>query len=321
MTLDFDKLASKFHSAGQTTGATPLSASSATSDTESYRLHLPDEQSLPVVLSSPHSGSNYPTSFIEGSRLDHHNLRRSEDSFVDELLCNAPRLGAPLLCALFPRAFVDANREPFELDPQMFEDELPSYVNTSSPRVAVGLGTIARNVTSDRPIYKDKLTFAEAKDRIERYYWPYHQVLRQLVDSTKRKFGYCILIDCHSMPRLSTIAQPGNQGMKNKRSKVDFVLGDRFGKSSSSAVTRRVENILRQKDFRVLNNNPYPGGFITQHYGEPALGINCLQIEISRHLYMDEDKIERKPELATITALMDEIILAVGAIEETSLDY
>lgn len=286
-------------------------------ETESYRLHLPEEQTLPVVLSSPHSGNNYPTSFIEGSRLDSHNIRRSEDSFVDELFQNAPKLGAPLLCALFPRAFVDANREPFELDPQMFEDELPSYVNTSSPRVAVGLGTIARNVTSDTQIYKDKLTFAEAKERIEKFYWPYHQVLRQLVDTTKRKFGFCILIDCHSMPHLSTQATKNNA----KPPKVDFVLGDRFGKSSSSVISKTVETILKGEHYRVLNNNPYPGGFITQHYGEPSLGINCLQIEISRHLYMDEETIERRPEIELIRSLMDKIILGVGAIDSSSLDY
>jgi N-formylglutamate amidohydrolase len=286
-------------------------------ETESYRLHLPQEQTLPVVLSSPHSGNNYPTSFIEGSRLDSHNLRRSEDSFVDELFQNAPKLGAPLLCALFPRAFVDANREPFELDPHMFEDELPSYVNTNSPRVAVGLGTIARNVTSDTLIYKDKLTFAEAKERIEKFYWPYHQVLRQLVDTTKRKFGFCILIDCHSMPILSTQATKNNP----RPAKVDFVLGDRFGKSSSSIIGKTVESILKAKDYRVLNNNPYPGGFITQHYGEPSLGINCLQIEISRHLYMNEEAIERRPEIDDIRSLMEQIVLEVGTIDANSLDY
>ncbi|WP_419901839.1 N-formylglutamate amidohydrolase [Kiloniella sp.] len=315
MTLDFKEMIDK-------RPATSASIKESHEDgvvkeTESYRLHLPKEHTLPVVLSSPHSGNNYPTSFVEGSRLDSHNLRRSEDSFVDELFQNAPKLGAPLLCALFPRAFVDANREPFELDPHMFEDELPSYVNTNSPRVAVGLGTIARNVTSDTQIYKDKLTFAEAKERIEKYYWPYHQTLRQLVDATKRKFGYCILIDCHSMPHLSTQATKNNP----KPPKVDFVLGDRFGKSSSSVISRTLESILKENHYRVLNNNPYPGGFITKHYGEPALGINCLQIEISRHLYMDEETIEQRPEIGLITSLMDQIIRGVGAIESSSLDY
>ncbi|MFD2204203.1 N-formylglutamate amidohydrolase [Kiloniella antarctica] len=315
MTFDMNEMGNK-----QPTLPTPTTTDlgiGVVNETESYRLHLPQEQTLPVVLSSPHSGNNYPTSFIEGSRLDSHNLRRSEDSFVDELFQNAPKLGAPLLCALFPRAFVDANREPFELDPHMFEDELPSYVNTNSPRVAVGLGTIARNVTSDTLIYKDKLTFAEAKERIEKFYWPYHQVLRQLVDTTKRKFGFCILIDCHSMPILSTQATKNNP----RPAKVDFVLGDRFGKSSSSIIGKTVESILKAKDYRVLNNTPYPGGFITQHYGEPSLGINCLQIEISRHLYMNEEAIERRPEIDDIRSLMEQIVLKVGTIDVNSLDY
>ncbi|WP_085904057.1 N-formylglutamate amidohydrolase [Kiloniella majae] len=315
MTYDLNEMAEHISTTHQ--NASTDFKQGAVRETESYRLHLPEQHTLPVVLSSPHSGNNYPESFIKGSKLDSHNLRRSEDSFVDELFQNAPKLGAPLLCALFPRAFVDANREPFELDPHMFEDELPSYVNTNSPRVAVGLGTIARNVTSETQIYKDKLTFAEAKDRIERFYWPYHQVLRQLVDTTKRKFGYCIMIDCHSMPKLTTQAN----GISSRSSSVHFVLGDRFGKACSRAVTKTVEDILEQSSYRVLNNNPYPGGFITQHYGEPALGINCLQIEISRTLYMDEDKIERRPDFDDIASLMDDIILAVGSIEATALDY
>ncbi len=315
MTFDFNEMAKNHPTISSPTKADPVIG--VVKETESYRLHLPKEHTLPVVLSSPHSGNNYPTSFIEGSHLDSHNIRRSEDSFVDELFKNAPKLGAPLLCALFPRAFVDANREPFELDPHMFEDELPSYVNTNSPRVAVGLGTIARNVTSDTQIYKDKLTFAEAKERIEKFYWPYHQTLRQLVDMTKRKFGYCILIDCHSMPQLSTQATRNDP----KPAKVDFVLGDRFGKSSSSVITRTIESILKGNRYRVLNNTPYPGGFITQHYGEPSLGINCLQIEISRHLYMDEETIERRHDIELITSLMDQIILGVGSIDASSLDY
>ena len=140
-------------------------------------VHQPARQTLPLVLSSPHSGEDYPEDFIAASRLDRLTLRRSEDSFVDELFAAAPALGAPLIRALFPRAYIDPNREPWELDPAMFEDELPAYANTGSPRVAAGLGTIARVVANGEEIYGRKLRFADAKARVERCYRPYHAAL------------------------------------------------------------------------------------------------------------------------------------------------
>src|SRR5882724_3723470 len=163
-------------------------------------VHQPVRQTLPLVLSSPHSGEDYPADFIAASRLDRLALRPSEDSFVDELFAAAPTLGAPLIRALFPRAYVDPNREPWELDPTMFEDELPSYANTASPRVAAGLGTIARVVANGEEIYGGKLRFADAKARLESCYRPYHAALREAVSATHRRFGRCLLIDCHSMP-------------------------------------------------------------------------------------------------------------------------
>src|SRR4051812_20002969 len=134
----------------------------------------PAEQILPLVLASPHSGIEYPADLIAASRLDAHSLRRSEDSFVDEIFAGAADLGAPLLRARFARAYVDPNREAFELDPAMFEDALPAYVNQASPRVRAGLGTIARVVSSGEDIYAGKLRFADAIHRIDRLWRPYH---------------------------------------------------------------------------------------------------------------------------------------------------
>src|ERR1700739_4689080 len=144
-------------------------------------LQRPVVQTLPLVLASPHSGADYPADFLAASRLDPLTLRRSEDSYVDEIFAGAAGLGAPLLRACFPRAYLDPNREPFELDPGMFEDELPAFVNTRSPRVRVGLGTSARVVATGEDIYARKLRFAEAMGRVDRLYRPYHRALRQLV--------------------------------------------------------------------------------------------------------------------------------------------
>src|SRR5438477_3643937 len=160
----------------------------------------PAARALPLVLASPHSGAEYPSDLLAASRLDPLTLRRSEDSFVDALFGAGPELGAPLLAARFPRAYLDVNREPWELDPAMFSDVLPAFVNARSPRVRMGLGTIARVVASGEEIYARKLRFAEARRRVEGLYQPYHHVLRRLVDETAAAFGGYLLIDCHSMP-------------------------------------------------------------------------------------------------------------------------
>src|ERR1700683_2831118 len=166
----------------------------------SLDLRRPCSRALPLVIASPHSGSDYPPEFVAASRLDPVTLRRSEDAFVDEIFAAAPALGAPLLAARFPRAYLHVNREPFELDPAMFSDALPDYVNVRSPRVRMGLGTIARVVASGEEIYGGKLCFAEAEERVETLYRPYHAALARLIEETSGAFGCCLLIDCHSMP-------------------------------------------------------------------------------------------------------------------------
>ncbi len=271
-----------------------------------YDLRLPAEQSLPFVFASPHSGTAYPPAFLAASRLDPLMLRRSEDSFVDELFGAAPELGAPLLCALFPRSYVDPNREPFELDPAMFEDELPPYVNAASPRVAAGLGTVARVVANGQEIYAGKLRFAEARERIETCWRPYHDALAKLVRSTRRRFGHCVLIDCHSMPSIG-----GPMERDAGRERVDFVLGDCFGSACAPHVIDRVERALTRLGYRVARNTPYSGGFVTQHYGRVGDGIHALQIEVNRALYMDEIAIERS---AGFPRLRDDLTRMIGEL-------
>jgi N-formylglutamate amidohydrolase len=269
----------------------------------------PDLQTLPIVLSSPHSAPDYPTDFVARSRLDPVSLRGSEDSFVDEIFGAGPGLGAPLLKANFPRAFVDPNREPYELDPKMFDGPLPPYANTRSPRVAAGLGTIARVVTNGSEIYRGTLGVAEALARIEAHYRPYHDALRGLLAETRRRFGYCVLIDCHSMPSVG-----GPMDQDPGRSRVEFVLGDAHGTSCGGALPAVVEEVLRAGRHVVARNAPYSGGFITRHYGRPKSGIHALQIEINRALYMDEARIARRPGFAAVAERMGAVLRAVAAI-------
>lgn len=273
-----------------------------------------DRQTLPLVLASPHSGLVYPPDFLAASRLDALSLRRSEDSYVDEIFGDAAALGAPLVKACFARAYLDPNREPFELDPAMFEDSLPDFVNSHSPRVRAGLGTIARIVASGEEIYARKLRFAEAVQRVERLYRPYHRSLGQLLEATRARFGFYLLIDCHSMPSTTQFA-----GRGGPRGRVDIVLGDCHGSSCEPAIADTAQRFLTDRGYAVVRNMPYAGGFTTCHYGKPAEGGHCLQIEISRGLYMDEGNYQRKPFFARLTEDMREFIAALAAIDPVLL--
>jgi len=277
-----------------------------------HEIIQPQRQTLPLVFASPHSGSDYPPDFLAASRLDPISLRRSEDSFVHEIFGCAPEMGAPLLHALFPRAFVDPNREPYELDPAVFRDRLPPYANTSSPRVAAGLGTIARVVANGASIYRKKLSLEEGLERIRSYYWPYHEALRSLVERTKEQFGYCILVDCHSMPSNSKPTRGPHSAA--------FVLGDCHGTTCAPIVTQTVERVLNAKDYVVVRNTPYAGGFVTRHYGKPQAQVHCLQIEINRHIYMDESRIERRPSLQSLAQDMRDVVAALGALDPELLN-
>ena len=275
----------------------------------------PAEQRAPLVFSSPHSGRAYPDAFLAASKLDAHAIRRSEDSFVDELFAQAPHHGAPLLKALFPRAFVDPNREPYELDPTMFVEALPAFVNKRSPRVAAGLGTIARVVANGAEIYSCKLSFAEVRERIERCYHPYHEALEDLITQTRTAFGTCILIDCHSMP---SIGGP-MENDAGRRRQVDFILGDAHGRACNRSLTGLVEETLREMGYTVVRNAPYSGGFITRNYGRPETGVHALQIEINRALYMDEATIERTEGLVRVAENMSLLAARLAALEPAIL--
>ncbi len=285
-----------------------------TTDTPPCEVCAPEAQSVALVLSSPHSGMVYPPEFVATSRLDPLTLRKSEDSFVDELFAAAPGLGAPLLKANFPRAYLDPNREAFELDPEMFRDRLPDYANTASPRVAAGLGTVARVVCSGAEIYQDKLDFADALRRVNTLYRPYHEALGRLLEGTRERFGYYLLLDCHSMP---SVGGPMDQDAGRKR--VDIVLGDRHRASCAAVVTEVARRVLEGQGYRVRLNAPYAGGYTTRHYGRPRDGAHALQIEINRALYMDEDSFERRPYFDTLAGHMSELVAALARLDGEAL--
>jgi N-formylglutamate deformylase len=244
----------------------------------------PGEPKVPFIFASPHSGRVYPSSFARSSRLDAISLRRSEDAFVDELFDSVTELGAPLVAARFPRAFVDANRAPGELDPLMFDAPV-SPVGPRSPRVAAGLGVIPRVVRDGLEIYGTRLPAKEAAFRLEHFYRPYHAVLAQLVASARAQFGVAIVIDCHSMP------PPAKAH--------DIVLGDCYGEAAAPELIGETQRILTGLGFSVARNTPYAGGYTTNLYGRPREGLHAIQIEVSRALYLDESRMEKSSGFAS----------------------
>jgi len=274
--------------------------------TPPYALLRPDEQLAPVVFCSPHSGRVYPKAFLASSRLDAHTLRKSEDCYVDELFEPVVGLGAPLIAARFPRAYLDVNREPYELDPRMFDGRLPSFANTRSMRVAGGLGTVARVVGDAQEIYGQRIPVDDAIRRIEGLYKPYHRALRRLFTRVHRDFGAAVLIDCHSMPSTA--------GSKDERPRADVVLGDRYGTSCVAAVAETIESTLRGQGYSVSRNKPYAGGFITEHYGNPAAGLHAIQLELNRALYMDERRFERTPSFDRLAADLETLAERLAAL-------
>jgi N-formylglutamate amidohydrolase len=256
----------------------------------------------PIVFNSAHSGRNYPERFLDMTRLDQLSIRQSEDAYVDELFGRAPHLGTPLLRAHFPRAYLDVNREPWELDPAMFAEPLSERFNTTSPRVAAGLGTIARVVAENKPIYREKLTLEDARMRIEGIYIPYHATLQRLLTDAAQTYGVAVLIDAHSMPR---IARTGD------RLAPDIVLGDRYGTTCGTGLIDLCEMVFAGAGLRVARNRPYAGGFIARTYGRPQHGIHALQVEISRHLYMNEVTLEKNDGFNAMKQLIERLALTL----------
>jgi N-formylglutamate amidohydrolase len=257
-----------------------------------------------AVFSSPHSGRLYPAEMIARSRLNAHQLRRSEDAFVDELFAAAPGFGAPLLRSDAPRAWVDLNRGPEELDPALIEGVRAAGLN---PRLAAGLGVIPRVVAEGVAIYSGKITRAEATDRLRRHWRPYHDALDALLTEAHDRAGIAVLIDCHSMPSDAIRNAPYVRGQR-----PEVVLGDRFGVSCAPWLTALAEQAFTDAGFRVLRNAPFAGGYITQRYGRPGRGVHALQIEMDRRLYLDEKRLERSSHFASVQAALRPVIAALA---------
>ncbi len=271
-----------------------------------YDLSEPEAVTSAAVFSSPHSGCAYPEELLRASRLDSLQLRASEDAYVDLLFGSAPDFGAPLLAARAPRAFVDLNRAPEELDPAVVSGIRATGLN---PRVAAGLGVIPRIVAEGRPIYHGKISLAEARRRIALWHTPYHLRLEALMTRAADLFGHAVLFDCHSMPTDALRTSPRVRGTR-----PEIVIGDRFGTSASRSHVMATVDAFESAGFAVACNAPFAGGHITQRYGRPSQHLHAIQIEIDRGLYLDQRQIAPGPGYADFQAALNRVIPVLARV-------
>lgn len=262
-----------------------------------FAVAAPARQAAPFVFASPHAGRIYPPSFLRASRLDALNLRKSEDAFVEELFDSAVVLGAPMITARFPRAYVDPNRAADELDAAMFDGRVARASPAPTTHVSAGLGVIPRVVREGLEIYRGRLPAAEADFRVANFHLPYHAALAALVNATRARFGVAVVVDCHSMP----------SGVKG----ADIVVGDRHETSAARELSAHAIAVLRGLGFDVVRNAPYAGGYTTALHGRPAEGVHALQIEVNRSLYLHEDTMERAQSFADCRELIGHFISAL----------
>lgn len=248
-----------------------------------YLLQKSAKIDSPLILASPHSGSFYPERLFHLSDRKVEEFQKNEDAAVDKLFSFAPACGIPLLSAVYGRAWVDLNRNPLELDPEMFSDPLPPQALTDSKRVKAGLGCVHKILAPNTPIYKSKLLFRIEQKRLFDIHFPYHAALVDLIKKNISRFGYSVLLDIHSMPEL-----PKDQEIKSGT--PDFVLGNADGASCAQELTDTVAQCLKSMGYEVTVNLPFAGAYTTRYYGRPDGHSHALQIEIARHLYWNADK-------------------------------
>lgn len=271
-----------------------------------YEVVRPAGDASCVVFASPHSGRDYSWTFLRSSVLDEHTIRSSEDAYVDQFFDCAPHFGATFIKAGAPRAFVDLNRAPDELDPALIEGVRRKGHN---PRISSGLGVIPRVVANGRAIYRGKISQSEADRRIETYWKPYHATLQGLLDTAFQRHGQAVLIDCHSMPHeaMDNVARAGAP-------RPDIVLGDRFGAAASGDVVDRVEAAFASAGFVVTRNTPFAGAYIAQAYGRPGRAQHAVQVEIDRSLYMNEALIKPTADFVEVQSALRQVVAEVAQI-------
>ncbi|MBL1431601.1 MAG: N-formylglutamate amidohydrolase [Robiginitomaculum sp.] len=263
-------------------------------------VYQPNYIESPLIFTFPHSGRIYPLQLLDQTNLSLTDIRRSEDAFVDQLFPKTALPKASFIIAKFPRVWVDANRHPKDLDPEMFEQE--TYITNKPPskNLAAGFGVIPKLVAPGFPIYSQKLVLDEALKRLEDTHTPYHQAIEQVIAKIKAVFGFVIIVDCHSMPSSSIANTPDGA--------ADIVLGDRYESSCDPNITDTMLELFLGLDLRIAKNQPYAGGYSLLRHGRPIDNVHAIQIEIARNLYMDEENLQKTSGFITLQSKLEKLM-------------
>ena len=258
-----------------------------------FKIDQPAGDALPLIFDSPHSGREYPADFDFACPMA--DLKRAEDNMVDDLYSCVPRHGGTLLCALFPRTYIDVNRAETDIDESLLDAKWPAPCDPTS-RSQAGIGLIRRLIRPGMNVYNRRLSVAEVQNRIATYYHPYHAALTDLIEDAHERFGQVWHINCHSMP-----SGPGMAGS-------DFVLGDRDGTSCDPGFTRAMHNFLRGLGYDVAINRPYKGVEIVRRSANPGMGRHSIQVEISKALYWNESTGEKSKNYNALKADIEKLV-------------
>ena len=282
----------------------PLERASLDALSPGHDVDRPDMWRAGVVFASPHSGSLYPKPFRERSALSAAQLRRNEDMFIDRLFGSCVDAGAPMISARFPRCYVDVNRAPTELPQDWSVSPIKETV-----RAQAGLGVVPTHIGERTPIYRRLPSRADAHARLRELYDPYHFDLAELLRESRAAFGHALLLDCHSMP--------GFAPMGSRR--PDVILGDRFGRSCQPQTLSTIRQLFARERFSVAVNYPYAGGFVTEHYGRPEMGVEVVQIEINRDLYLNPVTLAPKRGYDAVAERLSAIVARIVEAREPGL--
>jgi N-formylglutamate amidohydrolase len=236
----------------------------------------PDRPATPVILSVPHAGRAYSDALLRAARVPQAVLEALEDRLVDRLAWRAVADGATAIVATAPRAEIDLNRDERELDPAMVAPPPPSGELRSTVRTRGGLGLVPARLAGAGGLWRGRMSRDELQRRVATIHRPYHAALAKALAAARKRYGFAILLDCHSMP-------PRPQGDAG----AGVVFGDRFGATASSQVVMSAVGAAEALGFTAACNEPYAGGHVVERHGRPDDGIHALQIEIDRSLYLD----------------------------------
>jgi N-formylglutamate deformylase len=271
-----------------------------------YSLELPSGEAIPLLLDSPHSGTHYPEDFAASATRD--SLRTAEDTHVEALFAHAPSLGATLLCARYPRAYIDCNRRVDDIDESMLDGTWPGAVNASE-KTKLGYGLVWGKLDDGENIYSRQLSISELQHRIDCAYAPYWAALRNEAARLYERFDVLYHLNCHSMPSTATCASRLPRGTPH----ADVVIGDRDGTTAEAAFVDMLANAFRAQGLRVAINDPYKGVEIVRAIGAPSRRRHSAQIEINRALYMDERTREKSAGFAAVRDVVTNVLKTIGA--------